>query len=84
MAKKVYRVVACIGRKRNVIFESKAFDATDGVSDMLAYHEARKAKEQHCMKLWRDGFSYTIDGRYHHIGKNIEGGKIEIFLYSAR
>lgn len=84
MAKKVYSVVACIGRKRNIIFQSAPFDTKDGVSHMNAYNEARKAKEQHCMKLWRDGFSYTTDGRYHHIGKNIEGGKIEIFLYSAR
>ena len=52
MAKKVYRVVACIGRKRNIIFESTPFN--------------------------------TTGGRYHHIGKNIDGGKIEIFLYSKR
>ena len=84
MAKKVYRVVACIGRKRNVIFESTTFDTTDGVADMAAWREAGKAKEQYCKKLWNDGFGVTMDGRYHHIGKNIDGGKIKIFLYSKR
>lgn len=82
MANKVYRVVACIGRKRNVIFESKAFKPTDGVADYNAFQTAIRAREEHCMKLWRDGFSCSIDGRYHHIGKNIEAGRIEIFLYS--
>ena len=84
MAKKVYRVVACIGRKRNVIFESKAFDPQDGAADEGAFKEAFRAREQHCMELWRNGFSVTTDGRYHHIGKNIEAGKIEIFPYSKR
>lgn len=84
MAKKVYRVVACIGRKRNTIYETKPFDTNDGNADWKAYSEARQEREKYCRKLWRDGFSYSTDGRYHHIGKNIEGGKIEIFLYSAK
>lgn len=82
MANKTYRVVACIGRKRNVIFESKAFDPTDGCADYDAFKEAVRAREQHCMDLWGKGFSVTNDGRYHHIGKNIDAGRIEIVLSS--
>lgn len=82
MANKVYRVVACIGRKRNVIFESKAFDPTDGCADYDAFKETVRAREQHCMDLWGKGFSVTPDGRYHHIGKNIDAGRIEIVLSS--
>ena len=80
MNTKVYRVVAVIGRKRNVVFQSKAFDPTDGCADYEAFKEAIRAREQHCMDLWGKGFSVTTDGRYHHIGKNIDAGKIEIFL----
>lgn len=82
MAKKVYRVIARIGRKRNVIWESDAFDPTDGCVDYYNYKQALKARENHCMGLWRDGYSVTIDGRYHHIGKNLDGGHIEIVLCS--
>lgn len=78
MAKKVYRVVAIIGRKRNIVWESKPFDEKDGDIDYETYYEAVRAKNDHCMKLWNEGYSYTNDGRYHHIGKNIEGGRIEI------
>lgn len=80
MNTKVYRVVAVIGRKRNVVFQSKEFDPTDGCADYEAFKEAIRAREQHCMDLWGNGFSVTTDGRYHHIGKNIDAGKIEIFL----
>ena len=76
--KKVYRVVAHIGRKRNIVWESVVFDANDGVADYAAYKDAVRAKTDHCTKLWRDGFSFTTDGRYHHIGKDIEAGRIEI------
>ena len=82
MAKKVYRVVACIGKKRNVIWESKPFDTNDGGADMREFRNAEHAKSEHCLKLWREGYSVTADNRYHHIGKNIEAGRIEIFLYS--
>ena len=82
MANKTYRVVACIGRKRNVIFESKAFDPTDGCADYDAFKETVRAREQHCMDLWGNGFSVTNDGRYHHFGKNIDAGRIEIVLSS--
>ena len=82
MAKKVYRVVACIGRKRNVIWESKAFDPTDGAEDYDAFKAAIHAREQHCMDLWGKGYSVTVGGRYYHIGKNLDAGRIEIFLYS--
>lgn len=82
MANKVYRVVSCIGRKRNVIWESKVFDANDGTASMNEYRNAVRAKYEHCMKLWADGYSFTNDNRYFHIGKNIDAGRIEIFLYS--
>ena len=82
MAKKIYRVIACIGRKRNIIFESKAFDPADGCADYDAFKEAIHAREQHCMELWSNGFSVTTDGRYHHIGKNIDAGRIDVILSS--
>ena len=82
MANKVYRVVACIGRKRNRIYETAPFDTNDGNAYTNAYREAKRAKENYCMKLWHEGYSYTTDGRYHHIGKNIDAGRIEIFLYT--
>ena len=82
MKTNVYRVIAIIGRKRNVIFESETFMENDGNADWKAWKDARDAREKHCMKLWRDGYSVTTDGRYHHIGKNIDGGRIEIFKYS--
>jgi hypothetical protein len=34
------------------------------------------------MDLWGAGYSVTTDGRYHHIGKNIDAGRIEIVLSS--
>lgn len=80
--KKVYRVVATIGRKVNVIWESKPFDVTNGDVDMNEYRNAVREKSKYCMKLYADGYSYTNDGRYFHIGKNIDAGRIEIFLYS--
>lgn len=82
MANKVYRVVACIGRKRNVIWESKVFDTKDGDVYMNEYRNAVRAKNEYCMKLWDEGYSFTNDNRYFHIGKNIDAGRIEIFLYS--
>jgi len=48
MANKVYRVIICIGRKRNVIFESKKFDPTDGCADYKAFKEAVRARKQYC------------------------------------
>lgn len=81
---KVYRVVAVIGRKHNIVFESPVFDSMDGCADYDAYKAAVRAREQHCMDLWGKGYSVTTTGRYHHIGKNLDGGRIEIFLYSAR
>lgn len=82
MANKVYKVVACIGRKRNVIFESKSFDPTDGCAEYDAFKEAVRAREKYCMDLWRAGYSVTKDGRYYHIGKNIDAGRIEIDVYT--
>lgn len=82
MANKVYRVVACIGRKRNRIYETAPFDTNDNDANMKAYRDAKRAKENYCMNLWREGYSYTKDGRYVHIGKNIEAGRVEIFLSS--
>lgn len=80
MKTKVYRVIAIIGRKRNVIFETKAFDATDGCADYDAFKAAIRFREQYCMDLWGKGYSVTTDGRYHHIGKNLDAGKIEVIL----
>lgn len=83
MSDKVYRVIACISRrKRNVIWESKVFDANDGTADMKEYRNAVRAKNEYCMKLRADGYSVTNDKRYFHIGKNIDAGQIDIFLYS--
>lgn len=82
MANKVYRVVACIGRKRNVIFESKEFDPSDGLADYEAFKETVRAREEHCMELWGLGYSVTADGRYHHIKKNWNAGRIDIVLSS--
>ena len=82
MANKVYRVVAYIGRKRNIIFESKAFDPADGCADYDAFKEAIHAREQECMKLWAAGFSVTTDGRYYHNGQNIDAGRIDVILSS--
>lgn len=82
MKTKVYRVVAVIGRKHNVVFESAKFAENDGDADWNAWKDANRARENHCMKLWREGYSVTTDGRYHHIGKNIDGGRIEIFRYT--
>ena len=82
MANKVYRVVSRIGRKTNFIWESKVFDTNDGTVYMNEYRNAVRAKSEHCMKLWADGYSFTNDGRYFHIGKNIDAGRIEILLYS--
>ena len=82
MKTKVYRVVAIIGRKRNVVYETAPFAETDGTADLNAWKDATRAREKHCMSLWNDGYSVTTDGRYHHIGKNIDGGRIEIFRYT--
>jgi len=79
---KVYRVVSRIGRKCTIIFESAAFDPTDGCADYDAYKSAIREREAYCMKLWGEGYSVTIDGRYHHIGKDLEAGKIEVYLYT--
>jgi len=51
MAQKVYKVIVFVGRKRNVIFESKAFDPTDGHSDWAAFKEAAQARKQY----WGEG-----------------------------
>ena len=80
MANKVYRVIARIGRKRNVVFESKPFDPADGCADYEMFKEAVRAREQHCMELWGKGFSVTNDGRLYHNVKNIDAGRIEIIL----
>lgn len=82
MASKVYRVIACIGRKRNIIFESKEFDPANGCADYDAFKETIRAREQHCMDLWGAGYSVTNDGRYFHYRKNLDAGRIEIFLCS--
>ena len=82
MKTKVYRVVAIIGRKRNVVYETAAFVETDGTADRNAWKDATRAREKYCMSLWNSGYSVTTDGRYHHIGKNIDGGRIEIFRYT--
>ena len=67
MAKKVYRVLSIIGRKRNVIWESKPFDIKDGDTDYETYNEAVRERNNHSMKLWEDG---------------VDGGRIEIALCS--
>lgn len=81
---KVYRVIARIGRKRTVIFESEEFNPADGCSDYYAYKETVRAREQYCMALWGQGFSVTNDGRYIDTHRNIEAGRIEICLYSKK
>lgn len=52
MKTKVYRVIVIKGRKRNVMFESKPFDATDGWADYAAYMEATEYVKEHCMETW--------------------------------
>ena len=80
--KKVYRVVACIGRKRIVVWESNTFDARDETASFNAYKDATLAKDKYCLKLWKEGYSCTHDGFYHHIGKNTDAGQIKILRYS--
>lgn len=80
--KKCYKVVACIGRRRNVIYETAPFNEGDGQASWNAWKDATREKEKYCMSLWAAGFSYTNHGTYHHIGKNIEAGRIQIFMYS--
>lgn len=80
MANKVYRVVACIGRKRNIVFESKEFDPTDGCADYEAFKETVRAREKHCMDLWGKGYSVNAKGRFYHPEKNIDAGRIELIL----
>ena len=80
MANKVYRVIARIGRKCNVVFESKPFDPAEGCADYETFRETVRAREKHCMDLWGKGFSVTTDGRFYHNGKNIDAGRIEIIL----
>lgn len=82
-SKKVYKVVAVIGRKRETIFKSASFNPADGLEDYNAYKSAVRAREEHCMALWGNGYSVTTDGRYQHIGKNINAGRIEIHLCAA-
>lgn len=81
-SKKLYKVVAVIGRRHNIIYQTKPFDTNDGKASYAARQEARQEMEKYCAKLWDEGYSRTIDGRYHHIGKNLDGGKIDIYLYS--
>lgn len=50
MKTKFYRVVAVIGRKRNVIYETAPFAETDGTADWNAYKEAAAARSKHCSK----------------------------------
>ena len=80
MANKVYRVIACIGRKRNIVFESKAFDPADGCADYDAFKEAVQAREKHCMGLWGKGYSVNANGRFYHPEKKIDAGRIELIL----
>ena len=82
MAKKVYRVVAVIGRKSNIVFESSPFDASDGRADYNAFRQAIKEKDDHCLSLWREGYVLTWHGDYLHPEKNINGGRIEIIRCS--
>lgn len=82
MKTKVYRVIAIIGHKRNAIYTSETFAENDEKAERKAWKDALAAREKHCTKLWQDGYSVTTNGRYHHIGKNIDGGRIEIFKYS--
>lgn len=82
MANKVYRVIACIGRKRNVIFETKEFDTADGYADYFAFRKAFRTREDYCMKLWGDGFTIGTDGCFHNNQRNINAGRIDIVLCS--
>ena len=78
MASKVYRVVAIIGRKRNIVFESKPFDESDGEADMQAFRDARKAKEKYRMSLLADGYYVTNSGNFYHPQRKIDGGRFEV------
>lgn len=62
MKTKVYRVVAIIGRTKNVIYETARFAETDGTADWNAFHDAREAQKTECMKLWKEG--YAVDTHY--------------------
>lgn len=81
--KKLYRVVAVIGRKRNTIYETEPFDISDGNADYWAWKQARKAREEYTCGLWSAGYSVTTDGSYIHIGKGINAGRIEVCMYNA-
>ena len=78
---RIYKVVAVIGRKHNIIYETKPFDMNDGHSASVARQEANQERSKYCQELWDKGYSLSIDGRYHHIGKNLEAGRIEVYLY---
>ena len=51
MKTKVYRVIAIMGRKRNILWESAEFDGTDGTAEYVAFKQALREREKCSMRF---------------------------------